>query len=86
MSLSKAHEVHKRETTAQIKDLEGQVFILKHELETLGSNNTELKEQLECKEIEAKQLGEQKLDLQNQISQLDATLLFSSIFRQIPDP
>lgn len=58
-SMTNIYDVYKMETAAQMKELEGQVFMLKLELDTMETEKTKLEEQL-------KKLQDNNLQLENQ--------------------
>ncbi|KAK6274639.1 hypothetical protein POUND7_004348 [Theobroma cacao] len=71
LTLKELHEVHGNQSSAQIKELEAQVTSLELELASLRATNRDLEVQIENKAAEVKQMGEQKIGLQSQISELE---------------
>ncbi|XP_022721085.1 interaptin-like [Durio zibethinus] len=71
LTLTELHEVRGNHSSAQIKELEAQVTSLELELELLRATNRDMEVQMENKASEAKQLGEQNIGQQSQISELE---------------
>ncbi|KAJ9148041.1 hypothetical protein P3X46_030137 [Hevea brasiliensis] len=71
-NLVKTLELHGNQASAHIKELEGQLTVLRTELESLRSLKNELEEKIEGKETEARQLGETNVQLCARISELES--------------
>ncbi|XP_002509928.2 COP1-interactive protein 1 [Ricinus communis] len=70
-TLVKVQEVHGSQASAEIKELEGQLTMLRMELESLHSLKNGLEVQIEEKENEAKRLVETNAQLHTRISELE---------------
>ncbi|KAJ9173699.1 hypothetical protein P3X46_016809 [Hevea brasiliensis] len=70
-NLVKALELHGNQASAQINGLEGQLYVLRTELESLRSLKIGLEKKIEEKETEARQLGETNVQLRSRVSELE---------------
>ncbi|XWS48833.1 hypothetical protein CRYUN_Cryun13aG0110500 [Craigia yunnanensis] len=75
LTLTELHEVAWNQSSAQIKELDAQVTSLELKLESLRATNRDMEVQIENKASEAKQLEEQNIGLQSQISELDEMIV-----------
>ncbi|KAK1376335.1 putative intracellular protein transport protein USO1-like [Heracleum sosnowskyi] len=63
-SMTNVYDVYKMETAARIKELEGQVFMLKLELDTMETEKTKLEEQLQTLQENNSQIENQNFDFE----------------------
>ncbi|ONI07359.1 hypothetical protein PRUPE_5G115200 [Prunus persica] len=73
-ALVEAHEAHGNESSARVKELEGQLTVFKIELESLCCQKRDLEAWKEGKAAEAKQLGEKNIGLHARVFELEIGL------------